>query len=592
MKHFKSMAYPIYTAVLAVLAVLSLLRTEWWPLMIATVFVTHFPAVLKISDQRKIFGSFKILRGFDEIPAMTFMVFGWIICSAQVGFGVIPLMVLTVTAIAGCYLATRWSGKFSISPTEISSFSTPKTPENLSVRGQQAGYVLRCCLVLTSAGAICGSILGLATWTQTALGVLSITALVVVSAWVVSLRWTRQRLQPSLKAAQINVVRAELAKLRPEIVIYYSSPNVTNSKAIETAITQVAETDRPYFVLVREARVFAMCLKAGIKNLVLAERIETLDHFKTDSLKLAVYINDAEKNGHFIRFNDLHHVNILPASSANWNTLASNYNMYDSLLARTIAARDAIRTDVSPELGAKLTYLSTTEKSSDVPILPAYPLRAIDGTVSIGWTMDAPQFEDHRDWLLTERAAEHVFSAVSQSTNPPLRLFVTPATKQNRDRNYEAVIDRLQEFAEALNHQTSFMDPSNRTPRIQFQSASIENGYNRSDVAMCCDYTHIADLRASGKPIVFFDAMGHTSDIPEDLYVLKHDLSNLAPLLAQITGPDPKAALRHIAAQQSVAECGLSPEGGVSCLADLLLALLDQQANTISEIPQTSEIAA
>lgn len=562
------------------------------PLLTVAVLLAHIPALLKITAQRKLFGKVSALYGRDDLLALTMLAGGWGIVIWTIGNDktLVPVGLLTLVTLITCYEVVKWSSKFTIAPSPISSFEAPQAHDPLARRGQSIAYALRCVTVIGSAATLTAPLLGANEVFAVALVVDCVVVLAVLTVWVLVLVRMRARLGPLLKAAQLSEVRTAVSRLKPGIVLYYSSPQMKNTKAILSTIKQLDATRQTFFVLVREHRVLEALQKAGVANLVLAERIEQLDHFITDSLKLAIYINDSEKNGHFIRFNKLHHINVLPASAATWDTLPPNFDMYDTLLTRSPQIQEMLAAAATPETSEKLVCLQDAKMKVSIPIFPASTLPAIDGTVTIGWALDAPCFDGCRDWLLIQRAAEHVFTAISDSSTPPLRLLVTFAKKQDGDRNYNLVLDELQAYAEALSDSLCPLDTANHVPRIQFQTASVQNGYNRSDIALCGDFVHLDQLRASGKPIIFFDALDQTDDIPGDLYVLKHDLSNLKQVLSDAAGSDTKADQRRMALART-AEATVARHK-VASLGELLASRLERAETSTLKALDSGEVAA
>lgn len=115
--------------------------------------------------------------------------------------------------------------------------------------------------------------------------------------------------------------------------LYISDPNAKKFVHGVRAVKDLVKDGVKIAAITRESTAVSPIEKAGAQPVLFAPTIKTLDSFATDSVNTIFYVNDAQKNGHFIRFSQYKHVLIPTGKLLNAKNLPQCVAMYDFVVA-------------------------------------------------------------------------------------------------------------------------------------------------------------------------------------------------------------------------------------------------------------------
>lgn len=579
------MKYTLYLALLVMMFLLalpnmSLLQTDmtiseilwnfdiWLPKV--TFFVlavlAHIPALLKVSVQRKTFGEFPaVFHKYPEGIALGGIFVTWftLAISGPAFLSTFLVGLLVIGAILACYIGTKTlSGVAKRLGAAAKITQDPSTAKPAKI-AMSALYSLRVVTALSSlffiistASKASGAL------PLYAVAILAILGLLTVGFVVfVSLAPTQQGGVLSDEILQITEI-TRIQALRPEIVIYYSAPGQKSHPRLNTLVANLTKSQARFFVITRETSAYS-AIKKNTPNVLLCKTIATLDACILPSLQGVLYLNDAQKNGHFIRFNHLTHY-ILPAKSKiSHNTIPKSFAIYDRIVAPSKDLLDLWSENAEDEIKVRLLYLSknATPPAQEQMFAIKLPVEIPSKHVVIGLHVSAlPAAATPEDWGELQYRTVGLISQLHKIGNPDIRLLISYGQKVKSSKFGKATIATIEVLLEKLRL-------SETNPRIsewpqEGIAASLERTnfaviaencdacYNWSDIIICGVREPINAVRRTGKPILLFNVpSGLNADLmneisTEDLYVLDETCSNLLEHLKQIIKNDPKAELR------------------------------------------------
>ncbi len=165
-----------------------------------------------------------------------------------------------------------------------------------------------------------------------------------------------------------ETIAAACADNPPTCVIYYSSAPSSQHRQLAPTIERLKESGVVAAMISREQHSTDACLLADPDYLWRAYKLDTLDTFARPSVKAALYLNDAAKNTHFIRFNEMAH--ILVAQDGPLSTLRRlrpNMAVYDAIVAPNAKVAANWRRTSDPEVASRVVVVDP----NSVP-LPAF----------------------------------------------------------------------------------------------------------------------------------------------------------------------------------------------------------------------------
>lgn len=155
-----------------------------------------------------------------------------------------------------------------------------------------------------------------------------------------------------------ETIAAACADNPPTSAIYYSSAKSSRHRQLAPVIARLKEAGVVTALMSREQHSTDACRSAKPDHLWRAYTLDTLDTFARPSVKAALYLNDAAKNTHFIRFNEMAH--ILLAQDTPLSTrrrLRSNMTVYDAIVAPDVQVAALWRRNSDPELASRVVVV-------------------------------------------------------------------------------------------------------------------------------------------------------------------------------------------------------------------------------------------
>ena len=533
-------------------------------LLFCAAILGHGLSLLRVSDQKWLLsgGPAALARHADAVAMLAVLAtyFGAAI-ALPAGAALFGLGLGAALALGLCYGAVRMISEFKASRAPIATFALPEAPGDVGRVGMRLAYLMRIAGATVSLVALVAIALGATPGAVAAMAgfVLAVLSLAVVAVAVVTVRLVG-RLELETQDVQLALVRTRLAELAPEIVLYYSAPFSPTHKTLEKTITDLRAGGRPFFVLLRERQVFERFRKRGQSNIVLAERMGLLDGLVVPSVKLALYLNDGEKNGHFVRFNQMDHVILAKAANERDGALPQTFAMYGGIIAPNAELAARWRAQSRSDVAGRVLHLSPppARVARKIPLLPRAHLFEPDGSRSLGWRISAPQIGGLRDWAPLQRWGKVLLDKALANEVPKLRLNVVLDAIGPSDRNGRGV---QADLLKAMNKAPSLPSAFGR-PRIDIMKTSVENCYNWSDILLCSAEEDIPALLATGKPVIVYDILGQVdSEAPADgSYRLAADLGNFAALLTEIAAAKAAPVRARPAAEPAALDAAEAPQ--------------------------------
>jgi hypothetical protein len=155
-----------------------------------------------------------------------------------------------------------------------------------------------------------------------------------------------------------ETIAAACADNPPTCAIYYSSAKSSRHRQLAPTIARLKESGVVTALMSREQHSADACRRANPDYLWRAYTLDTLDTFAQPSVKAALYLNDAAKNTHFIRFNEMAH--ILVAQDGPLSTrrrLRLSMAVYDAIVAPDSEVAALWRRTSDPEVASRVVVV-------------------------------------------------------------------------------------------------------------------------------------------------------------------------------------------------------------------------------------------
>ena len=177
-----------------------------------------------------------------------------------------------------------------------------------------------------------------------------------------------------------TAVATSVANNPPKCAIYYSCSETSNHNQLMFTVAELKKANIPTALISREKHSVQVCRSAKPDYLWRAPTIGTLDTFIQPSIKVAIYLNDASKNAHFIRFNHLAH--ILYAQSEptyRLKRLPNNMLVYDAIVAPSNNVAALWRQNSDTDIAARIVIINSRVIPSYLAI-PKHSFKDEEGT--------------------------------------------------------------------------------------------------------------------------------------------------------------------------------------------------------------------
>jgi hypothetical protein len=409
------------------------------------------------------------------------------------------------------------------------------------------------------------------------------SVLAVLPLTVLALTGAAKILRARRRRSQIPKAVAAYA---PDVVLYSGRPDDA-SYQLTMWLPYLQRTGQRFLIITRNAVPAAALAELTDLPVVEVRAAGDLGPLVVPSLKAALYVNASSANGAFVRFQHLTHIYIGHGDSDKPPSYNPTHALYDEIYAAGPAATRryaAHGVTIAPE---KFRVVGRPQ------VEDVEPAQRSISDVAHPVVLYAPTWRGHVE--------ETMLSSLSDAERIIRTLLYRDATVIFRPHPFSydfdddaATIGRVQAVLE---------DDRRRTGREHLWGAAAERDrsvldcINASD-AMVCDVTSVvSDYLQSGKPF----AMVSVSSDPERFvteypvaaasYVVRGDLTDLAPQLDQMLGPDPLQGQRRAVRTDYLGNFPIEGYADVFVKAVQQVArkplpdLLDEDAETEGESP-------
>lgn len=380
------MKYIVYLAAISLLAVglidpatfLELPATValYAPISVKGLFVAmvHALALLTVAQQRNIFGNFKgILGRYPEGIALILILSGWTVIATLTGPSILSFATgfIFAMALAVCYAAVRIVGTKSLSSAKLSLPTTNYSAAVMSKLTARSIYLLRIFLAVISAFgllsfALNGFVMG---WLPIFAFVVLCVAALLATYGILSERTLTQGAGKTAKLA----IAAQMGAKPVETAIYYSGAAKSKHLAPIALAEQFEKSCIPTAIICREAGAHKALVKAPHDHLLLCPAISALDGVAQPTLKTIFYVNDAAKNGHFVRFNNYTHILRTTGTIAAGTSLPQSCDVYDIIIAPNEEKAAAWRAAANADMAKRIITLGKNSTNSSYLPSSKYP---------------------------------------------------------------------------------------------------------------------------------------------------------------------------------------------------------------------------
>jgi hypothetical protein len=471
----------------------------------------HIPAVLTVALQNALLGKPSGMVGrYPEIivPLLVLITWAMAAVSSQVPTTVLVAGVVSATALGACYAAVRIvvavSGRTKHLSSHVPDFSTSR----MQAQSARSIYGLRVVMALVSFYA-------LITLLHTAANVawIMFVAVLVISA-VAALGWLAIKAEQSVaRRTAKTATQALSARLRvepAEVALYYSGAAKAKHASPVKLAQELAKENMPPVIIAREEGAIKTLVKAPHRHLWLSPTINTLDAMAQPALRVIFYVNDAAKNGHFIRFNEFAHVMQATGPFANMQKLPRNCRMYDMIIAPDTARADLWRSAADPDMASRIVTLNPIEEYEKAHSYPsACPVMTLHlGTPSSATCAETPDLSPFLEML------PRLIALVKDCAIARLEIWLPDPAQGTSDpmlrllhREVEVAIEGILDYDEENDVFTSPVSLHTGTPN---------EAANAADFPIVTAQSNLNAMRRTAKPLLWFDP----APAPEDVQPL------------------------------------------------------------------------
>ena len=469
----------------------------------AVIALTHFPAILPVRKQTKYMGvAAKWFGRYPEIPTPFIIWAAWGVGGAKTGQT--GMMVLVGAGVAVClglaYAAIRVVDALTARAKMQALANPTMNLAPLRTKGARSIYMLRVLLVVGSGIAVIASVALGASTQAVLLLCMSCAGGAVVIAFVVVIQSTWiAKLGAADAARQVKISQ----QVDPACVaVHYSQPAKSKHLAPKELCTMLRLEGLKTAVILRETNVQKAFEAAEADYVWPAPTIGHLDAYALDTIRAVFYTNDAIKNGHFTRFNQLTHVLVAKANGlATAATLPSGLAIYDAVVAPNLLTAEKWRVSANPEIAQRIVTVG--KLSINAMLLPAIRRCPDNPIISVHIrpeSLEKETFGILMDGLLA------VFADVSAS--PALALTLS-YTQEKPSRFLDLIVTEFTRQAAAVNNANP-----DEPKRIFIREGRPEPFHNAADVLIATNSDDVAQMVASQKIVLWLGQGTPPLDVP------------------------------------------------------------------------------
>ncbi|RIV39667.1 CDP-glycerol glycerophosphotransferase family protein [Micromonospora radicis] len=467
----------------------------------------------------------RVRPGADNVAETTLIAAGVLVGYArQLDAGFDPALAATALVLLGLVLVTG--------PLRDAGNLETRTA-NLPVRAWAPQVAARLDDVVAGllAGLALAAGMGLPAWVA-----LAASLLAGATVGAVALRLVRRRFRPGTGGSP--VARA-LRRHQPEFVLYFSAPPGSEYQ-VTMWLPYLERIGRPFLVLLREPEFLPTIAAATTAPVVYCPTLRGMDEIVVPSLRAAFYVNHGAKNSHFLRFNQLTHVQLHHGDSDK----ASSANPVSAIFDRIFVAGTAA-VDRYARAGLNIPaekFVVVGRPQVEAIEVRRGPVRSANPTV-----LYTPTWTGHHadaDYCSLPVAEKLLRRLLDRGATVILRAH--PYTAQNPSSARQ--LGRLHDLLAADRAGTG-------RPHLFGAAAArltLTESVNRADALVSDVSGVVSDWLYSGKPYAVVDTGVHGDRFTERFplaaagYVLHRDLADLDDVLTRLLDTDPLADARWV----------------------------------------------
>ena len=519
--------YAIYISLIGFLVVGILLDEGGLALrdtpLILLIFLSHAPALLPVSKQNALLGKPNGMLGrYPEAIIPVIVLVSWVTVGLLGNGQFAPVVsgIAAVIALGTCYAAVRMIDAFSKKSAQITTHLPNFSATALRDIGTRSVYLIRVLLTAASFWELLEYLLTgqSTTW----LAILSVATICVVALLALfSIRIERTISQLAASTASQDLA-AQLLSKPSDVALYYSGPANSKHTAPAKLAARLGNEGILPVIILREAGAKKILSQAPNSHVWICPKIDTLDAAAQPGLRAVFYINDAIKNGHFVRFKDFSHILLATGELATKHSLPRSCAMYDVIIAPNPAKAELWRTAASPDLAGRIVTVGKVgATASDYTAATAYPSAYPVLTLHLGdWgrnpDADDVKLQEFRNMLL------HLIETVMASGLARLEIwFPLPASGAasaslrllHRDADM-AIRSGLTYDGEGI------VEPS----LVTLKTGMPVTAANSADFLIATSASDLNALRGTGKPLLWFDP----APAPDGITTIEKTAGNFA----------------------------------------------------------------
>jgi hypothetical protein len=407
----------------------------------------------------------------------------------------------------------------------------PVLPQLWTVRGPRTALHADLPVVAGLALAVLGGSDDAPTWGA---GLTILASLLVLGA---SLRRSRLVLRLPSARQDNKRLRAAVARLAPEVVVYFSG-GVGTTYQLNVWLETLERLPRSTLILIREAHHLEELATTSLP-VVVAPRATDVEFIQTESMRVVLYPTTVIRNNHMIRLPGLRHVFINHGDGDKAVTYSPLHRVFDEVWVAGQAACDRY---LQRGEGMRADQLVVVGRPQLAHIEPARELADPEGPRTV---LYAPTWEGNFDNVdYSSVAGMGVELVESLLADPTLQVLFKP---------HPATGTRLRAASAALRHIEARVAAAPNGTVVKADAGSLYEAFNDCDVLIADVSSVVADFLASRKPYLMTNpkSLPHDwleSELPSTTGATIIDpaqLPEVLDLLREALGPDARRERRE-----------------------------------------------
>jgi len=488
---------------------------------IVFVILLHAPAFVPVSLQRKLFRINLKVSPYPELPLPFFILIAWVAVglngqilafSLGAGFCFAVSIALQLFAVRAADSVVR-SGN-------LSGAHNPRfNPKPMVSDIKSSAFFLRTLTVSLSLTVTIVTILGSHTSFWWVPGV--IIAPIFSAMSVASTSFSVKSYATIAGRTAKSAIASTIASAPPACVVYYSSSSKAKHDAMKTQVSKLTATGLKTAVIAREPHSVAACVSSSADYKWASPTIDALDAFVQPSIKAAIYINNAARNAHFIRYNQLVHVLVATAGKlAQKSELTTEMAVYDAIIAPNVLTAQRWRSACEQELAQRIFTIKGTALETVPNIAGAA------GSTRVALCLTPNSVREDEIEILGAKLESLVEWAMSDEDRR-LSISFSEKTKDAVLRNLRLTIEDI------------VLDNTNVEIRYKSEAAVC----NGATVLIATRTADLWDYVKTGKPVLWFGG----DDEPKGITQLKSKKSDIVKQIDEMlhSNIDPDAIIQN-----------------------------------------------